>query len=110
MKKTHLVIDISSSSLIIESRKSGISAFNVIKYINSFCKTNSLDFPMIKAIKDLNNDFLENLDLLTRVQSVELFVEKSILGSEYMNLTEPTEESQEEVTITIKAQRKKHWV
>lgn len=106
-EKTHLVIDISSSSLIIESRKSGISAFNVIKYINSFCKTNSLDFPMIKAIKDLNNDFLENLDSLTRVQSVELFVEKSILGSEYMNLTEPTEESQEEVTITIKAQRKK---
>lgn len=62
---------------------------------------------MIKAIKDLNNDFLENLDSLNRVQSVELFVEKSILGSEYMNLTEPTEESQEEVTITIKAQRKK---
>lgn len=34
---------------------------------------------MIKAIKDLNNDFLENLDSLNRVQSVELFVEKVFL-------------------------------
>ncbi len=106
-EKTHLVIDISSSSLIIESRKSGISAINVINYINSFCKEKKLNFPMVKVIKDLNDDFLESLDSLTRVQSVELYVEKSIIGSDYMNLTEPTEESQEEVIITIKAQRKK---
>ncbi len=106
-EKTHLVIDVISSSLIIESRRSGISAFNVIKYINSFCKEKDLKFSRIKALKELNNDFLENLKLLNRLQSVELFVEKDIIGSEYMNLIEPVEESQDEVIITVKAKRKK---
>lgn len=106
-EKTHLVVDVISSSLIIESRRSGISAFNVIKYVNSFCKEEDLNFPSIKALKELNNDFLENLKSLSRVQSVELFVEKDIIGSEYMNLIEPTEESQDEVIITLKAKRKK---
>ena len=106
-EKNHLVIDIMTSSLIIESRRSGISAFNVIKYINKFCKEKDLKFPNIKALKELNDDFLENLKSLSRVQSAELFVEKDIMGSEYMNLIEPTEESQDEVIITLKAKRKK---
>lgn len=106
-EKTHLIIDVISSSLIIESRRSGISAFNVIKYLNSFCKDKELIFPRIKALKELNNDFLENLKSLNRLQSAELFVEKDIFGSEYMNLIEPTEESQDEVIITVKAKRKK---
>ena len=66
-----------------------------------------MKFPNIKALKELNDDFLENLKSLSRVQSAELFVEKDIMGSEYMNLIEPTEESQDEVIITLKAKRKK---
>lgn len=106
-EKTHIVIDVNSSSLIIESRRSGISAFSLIKYINSFCKDNNLQFPRIKVLKEINSDFLENLKSLNRVQCVELFVEKDIMGSDYMNLIEPTEEAQDEVIITIKAKRKK---
>ena len=38
---------------------------------------------------------------------MQLYVKKEILGSEYMNLIEPTENTQEEVIVTVKAERKK---
>lgn len=106
-EKTHILIDANTSSLIIESRRSGISAFSIVKYINSFIKDRSLDFNKIKVVKELKEDFLSNIQALDRIQSVELFVEKEIIGSDYLNLIEPTTETQDEVVITIKAQKKK---
>lgn len=106
-EKTHILIDASTSSLIIESRRSGVSAFSIVKYINSFIKDRRLDFNKIKVVKELKEDFLSNLQALDRIQSIELFVEKEIIGSDYLNLIEPTTETQDEVVITIKAQKKK---
>lgn len=106
-EKTHIVIDTNTSSLIIESRRSGISAFSIVKYINSFIKDRNLDFNKIKVVKELKEDFLSNIQALDRIQSVELFVEKEIVGSDYLNLIEPTTETQDEVVITIKAQKRK---
>ena len=106
-EKTHIVIDTNTSSLIIESRRSGISAFSIVKYINSFIKDRNLDFNKIKVVKELKEDFLSNIQALDRIQSVELFVEKEIIGSDYLNLIEPTTETQDEVVITIKAQKRK---
>lgn len=106
-EKTHIVIDTNTSSLIIESRRSGISAFSIVKYINSFIKDRNLDFNKIKVVKELKEDFLSNIQALDRIQSVELIVEKEIIGSDYLNLIEPTTETQDEVVITIKAQKRK---
>ena len=106
-EKTHLIIDIKTSSLIIEARRSGISAFNVVKYVNALVKDKNLNINTVKVERQLNEDFLENLISLHRVQSIELFVEKELIGSDYMNLIEPTDETQEDVVIAIKAKRRK---
>lgn len=106
-EKTHLVIDIATSSLIIESRRNGISTLNVVKYINKFKSNRNLDYPNIVAIRELKDNFLDNLKALKRIQSIELYLDKEIIGSAYLNLLEPTNETQEEVIITMKAERKK---
>lgn len=106
-EKTHVVIDVNTSSLIIESKRSGISAFSIVKYINSFIKDRNLEFNKIKVVKELKEDFLNNIQALDRIQSIELFVEKEIIGSDYFNLIEPTTETRDEVVITIKAQKNK---
>ena len=89
-EKTHILIDANTSSLIIESRRSGVSASSIVKHINSFIKDRSINFNKIKVVKELKEDFLSNIQALDRIQSVVLFVEKEIIGSDYLNLIEPT--------------------
>ena len=106
-EKTHVVINVKESTLIIEYRKSGVSSAAFVRYVNKFIRDEKIQLDKIKVVKELKQDFLNNLNSLKTIQNIQLYVKNEIIGSEYMNLIEPTENTQEEVIVTVKAERKK---
>lgn len=106
-EKTHIVINVKESTLIIEYRRSGVSSTGFVRYVNKFIRDEKIQIDKIKVVKELKQDFLNNLNALKTIKNIELYVKKEIIGSEYMNLIEPTENTQEEVIVTVKAERKK---
>lgn len=106
-EKTHVVINVKESTLIIEYRRSGVSSAAFVRYVNKFIRDEKIQLDKIKVVKELKQDFLNNLNSLKTIQNIQLYVKKEIIGSEYMNLIEPTENTQEEVIVTVKAERKK---
>ncbi len=110
---THMCmrIDTNEAFTVFEERRSGVTMGGVIKYFNRILHT----FLSQEGIADNfflwaniipSDDFLTALDAADRISIAELFVEKSVLGSDYLNLMPIDASSQNDLTITMKAKPK----
>lgn len=113
---THMLIQAAAvddcqedTCVIFEERRSGVSFANAVKYINSNLEklqNNQEQKVILKYAYIPSLDFLESLNNSKRITGADIFVERKILGSEYLNLMDEDESVSEEVVIAVKAKRK----
>jgi hypothetical protein len=112
---THMCfrVDGSEAYTIFEERRNGVAIGAVVTYYNRLLKK------FISESEDLEDnfvlwssiippeDFLTALKKTSRIASAELFVEKKVIGTGYLNLMEADASSQDDLIITMKAQPRK---
>lgn len=112
---THMCFRIDENEVytVFEERRNGVSIGGVVAYLNEFLKS------FINENDDLEDDFclgasiippddfLTALGKTKRIASVELFVQKKILGTEYLGLMDDDINSQEDLIIWTKAKPRK---
>lgn len=112
---THLCfrIDTNEAYTIFEERKNGVTIGGVVTYLNRFLKE------FITENEDLDDnfyiwssiippdDFMTALGKTNRISSTELFVQKKVLGTGYLELMDEDINSQDDLVITMKAKSRK---
>lgn len=109
---THMCMEITSveAFTIFEDRKSGVTVSQVTRYLNSWLRK----YIQEKKLKDNfyfifsivpSEDFLSSLDKAKRITIAELFTERELLGSDYFNLMDLDDNSQEDIIMQVKAKR-----
>lgn len=107
---THMCmrIDGNEAYTIFEERRNGVTMGSVIKYFNKLLHT----FLSQEGIEDNfylwasiipPDDFLTALDTADRISVAQLFVEKRVLGSGYLNLMDVDANSQNDLLMTLKS-------
>lgn len=116
--KTHALVKFKDGDAIIflETGSNMLTCGNIVSYLNqalllynSQFKENDeqrilgkFSFEMIAR-----DNFQEVLQSMDRVLCAEIFIDKSVLGSEMLNFSNYSEQVKENVLLTIKAERKK---
>lgn len=114
--KTHCLIKFKDGNAIffLETGQNMLTCNNVKEYLNKSLhlynseqdNANSIDgkfcFDMIPR-----DDFREVLDSMTRVTLAEVYIDKDILGADYLQFSNPSEEMKEFVVMSVRAERKK---
>ena len=114
-EKTHVSIKYNNDEAIflMEDRPAGISiAYIVIyfvKYLNKLTSENpnQENFNIDKSIIP-KSDFLTELDKLKRVRGGEIYFSKRLLGSEFLNLSNRTNDIKETIVLSLTAKRKRN--
>ena len=106
---THMCmrIDGHEAYTIFEERRNGVTIGGVISYFNRHLK----DFLHARGITDdfylwagvvLPDDFITALSNATRISAADIYVDKAVLGSGYLNLMELDASSQNDLVMTLK--------
>lgn len=116
--KTHALVKFKEGDAIffLETGAGMLTCHNITEYLNNIlaiyngqCRNDNdkisggFCFDMIPR-----DDFREVLQSMSRVSCATIFTDKSILGSEVLNFSEPSEELKEEVILEIKAERSRN--
>lgn len=111
--KTHLIlkIDDDGAYVFLESYKGALKMKYITDYLNNYIlhynnthKRNKFNFHFGYDIIP-KEDFREILESMGRVVCASVLIEKQQLGSASLNLSERTEEVQEDIILEIKAKR-----
>lgn len=112
--KTHLLLKFLEDDAVVflETGLNLMTMSNIVEYLNSFLISYNIanneiiegqfTFDMIPR-----DDFQEVLDSMTRVVCAEIFVDKTLLGSDALNFSNITEDVQENMILTLKSEKKK---
>ena len=111
---THICfrIDSNEAYTVLEERRNGVSMGAAIAYLNKMLKKYieeekiHEEFSIQSSLIPFD-DFITGLGKTNTISAVELFAEKRIIGSEFLNLMDFDSNTQDEVTICIKAKRRK---
>ena len=106
---THIIIKFSSNRLIvfIEQYKEALSINQLRSYLNFYSKGFDKQSPVLFSYEQIFKDnFIEELKSLKRVTLGEIFIDKEMLGSSFMNLTDNTRTVQQEIVLNIKPKLK----
>lgn len=98
--------------LLVEVNGNGVSVNNIISYLNQFTreylkkkkKTKNFTVEYTKIARD---NFISELEKLKRATSIDVFFNKSLLGSRALQFSERTSAIQDQVKLTLKAERNK---
>jgi len=108
IEKSHLVTKITSDSIcfVLDKHFGGITIRQFINYLNQF--SHSIDSEI--AIRFgfeivVKNDFLQEIENLSRVTCADLVVDKQLLGSEALNYSNRISHVKHEVVVTVKAKK-----
>lgn len=107
-EKTHVSFLVKDDEilLVMEERRDGISIQGIKAYLEHYLdEIYSQKAYYMEVSVIAKNDFLEELNRLNRTIQGEVFVEKRLLGSECMNISERYEEAKERIAIVINAKR-----
>lgn len=116
--KTHVLIKFKEGDAIVflETGNNMLTCDNIVKYLNkelslynSQYEENDEQRILGKFSFDMiaRDDFEEVLEGMDRVVCAEVFVDKSILGSEVLNFSNSSEQVKNDIMLTLKAERKK---
>mgnify|MGYP005896945499 CR=1 FL=1 len=114
--KTHLLIKFKHGDAIIflETGSNMLTCGNIVNYLNQALLLYNSQFGDDDEQRILGkftyemiarDDFQEILQGMDRVLCAEIFVNKSVLGSEVLNFSNSSEQVKENVLLTIKAER-----
>ncbi len=110
---THMCmrIDGNEAYTIFEERRNGVSMGGVIKYLNQYLHAFLKEHGITKmfclwASIIPPDDFLTALDATERISIAQLFVEKKVLGSGFLNLMDVDANSQDDLLMTLKSKPK----
>ncbi len=115
IEKTHFVMKIDKAVdevyLFLECNGNGINTNNLINYISHF---NSLLLTETKSVKNYSikhliipkNDFLMELENLSRANMAEIYISKKILGGNALNLSNRTTQLKHDVKLIVSASPK----
>lgn len=107
---THMCLRIDSCEAftIFEERRNGVSMGGVISYFNDLLRTFLTQEGRVTFILQASiipsQDFLKALENADRISIAELFVEKKVLGSQYLGLMDNDANSRDDVVMTLKSQ------
>lgn len=108
---THICMSITAfeAFTIFEDRKNGVTISQTVKYLNSWLhkyleSVGRETFYFIYSIIP-SEDFLASLNKAKRITLAELFTERELLGSEYLNLIDLDDNSQEDIIMQVKSKR-----
>ena len=111
---THMCmrIDHGEAYTVFEERRNGVTMGGVITYFNRllsrFCRQERIsDNKILWASLVPSADFLSALNGAQRISVANVFVEKKVLGSEYLNIMDVDANSQDELIITMRSKRSK---
>jgi hypothetical protein len=113
-EKTHISLSFKKDEIIVllEERKSGLSMGRFIGYLEFFgskfyqCNNKSKPYILQSAIIPKKN-FVAELRNLSRVKVADVYMEKQVLGSDFLNLSQRTNTVNESIVISVKAKTKK---
>lgn len=106
IEKTHIVTKEKNDTifLILEKHKNGISVSQLVKYLNYFASyvesENRIHFGFEIVVKE---NFLEEINKMSRVTTASIIVDKQLLGSEALNYSNRIDKVKHEVVVTVKA-------
>ena len=111
---THICFRIDDNEVytIFEERRNGVSMRAMVTYLNrhlkKFIEKENMknDFYLSSSIIP-PDDFITALGKTRRISETELFVERKILGSEYLNLMDDDINSRNDLTIIVKSKPRK---
>lgn len=110
---THVCIKINSNEAytIFEQRRNGVSVYGMIQFFNAqlknFLETQEIteNFYLFASVIPAD-DFLTALETVDRIRAAEIYTEKEIIGSEFLNLMPLDASMKDELVISVKAKRK----
>ena len=112
--KTHVLLKFIENDAIVflETGFNLLTMSNIVEYLNRIIVlyNNSVEEEIIgKFTFDMmpRDDFREVLDSMSRVVCAELFINKSLLGSDALNFCNITEDIQENMVLSLKSEKKK---
>lgn len=107
---THMCVRIDEDEAysIFEERRNGVTMKGIMVYFNSllvnFLEQKNIDRDLyLRPSAIPSEDFLQALENANRISIAELFTEREILGSDYLNLIDIDENSRNELQIIIKS-------
>lgn len=114
---THMCmrIDGSEAYTIFEQRRNGVSMGGVINYFNKlfdiFLRNEHVDNTFyLWASVIPSEDFLTALDAVEKISVAELYVEKKVLGSNYLGLMDIDANMQDDLVVTLKSKPRQSLV
>lgn len=108
-EKTHLTIKYKDDEIIValEERKVGITIGQIVKYLNDFNIQNPVEEHYSINLNIIPySGFIEHLNDFERITIGKIEMDKQYLGSEYLELADFGNTIQENITVTIKANRR----
>ena len=107
---THLClrVDTDEAFCVIEERKSGVTLGAVVRYFNLLLRNYLLsqgnETPIVLFASIVpSEDFMSALNSAEKITIAELFVQKDVMGSGYLNYLEVDASTREDVVMTVKA-------
>lgn len=109
----HMAISISEVEMIaiIEERSRAMSISKIEEYLNFFLSKYYTEFKIvsnncIRFSMIPRNDFIENLNSMSRVSLGVLYADKEILGSEFINISNRIASVKRDIEITVKSKKR----
>lgn len=115
--KTHVLIKFKDGDaiLFLETGANMLTISNIIEYLNNqkndYNSQQEDEENMIhgKFYSEMiaRDDFREVLAEMSRVSLAEVYIDKTILGSEFLNFSNPSDELKEDIVMSLKAEKRK---
>jgi len=108
-QKTHLITKAIGGDVIVilEKHQGGLTMKQIKNYLNFFANfvesESEIRFDFETIAKD---NFLEEIENLSRVVSADVYVDKQLLGSEVLDYSERTSTVKHEVIVSVKAKNR----
>ncbi|TJY37692.1 hypothetical protein [Pontimicrobium aquaticum] len=108
-QKTHLVTKAINGDVIVllEKHQAGLNMNQIKNYLNYFAMTLDVETQIRFDFETIAKDnFLEEVENLSRVVSADVYVDKQLLGSEVLDYSERTSTVKHEVVVSVKAKNR----
>lgn len=110
---THMImrLDEEEAYTIFEERRAGVNIGSVMKFLNkNFVKMKeeeNIDFEGYLSYGIIPSEgFLELIDSSNRIVTAELYTERKVLGTGYLEILDLDDNSREDVVVTVKAKQR----